>query len=248
VQNLKISLITVTRNAEKTISRCIDSVIAQTYPDIEYIVIDGASSDNTIQIIESYKLHISFFVSESDLGIYDAINKGINAATGDIIGILNADDFFVYIDVLSDIAEAFKTQNTDAVYADLNYINPNGSIIRKWRSGTYKQGFFNWGWMPPHPTFYAKKSLFENLGLYDLNYGSAADYELMVRFIHLKGVRLAYLNKLIVNMQIGGISNKNGFARLRAWNFDYRAMKKNGIRYPLVGVIFKPLRKVFQYV
>jgi glycosyltransferase involved in cell wall biosynthesis len=248
VQDLKISLITVTHNAEKTISRCINSVIAQTYPNIEYIVIDGASTDGTIQIIDSYKPHINFFLSEPDQGIYDAMNKGINAATGDIIGILNADDFFIYNDVLSNIAEAFKQQDIDAVYANLNYINLNGSIIRKWKAGKYKEGLFNWGWMPPHPTFYAKKILFEDLGLYDLKYGSAADYELMLRFIHLKGVNVYYLNKVIVNMEIGGISNRNAKTRLRAWGCDYRAMRKNGVVRPYISVIFKPLRKVFQYL
>jgi glycosyltransferase involved in cell wall biosynthesis len=248
VQDLKISLITVTRNAERTLSRCIDSVIAQTYPNVEYIVVDGASTDGTLKVIDRYKQHIDLFVSEPDKGIYDAMNKGINAATGDIVGILNADDHFVYNDVLNNIAQTFEHKVTEAVYADLHYLDPKGKIIRKWNAGVYEPGLFNWGWMPPHPTFYCKRSLFEDLGQYDLNFGSAADYELMSRFIHLKGINVKYLNKVIVNMEIGGISNKNSQNRVKAWSFDYKAMRKNGIALPCISIMFKPLRKIFQYL
>lgn len=248
MQDLKISLITVTRNAQKTLGRCIESVIAQNYTNIEYIIIDGASTDDTLQIISQYKQHINYFVSEPDLGIYDAMNKGITIATGDIIGILNSDDFFSYNDIMSNVAEVFATQNNDALYGNLDYVNPNGAILRKWVAKPYKHGMFNWGWMPPHPTFYCKRSLFENLGLYDLQYGTAADYELMLRFIHLNKINIFYLNKLLVKMVVGGASNNNYVNRIKAWGNDFKAMGKNGVKFPLMCVIFKPLRKVFQYI
>jgi glycosyltransferase involved in cell wall biosynthesis len=248
VQDFKISLITVTRNAQKTIGRCIESVITQNYSNIEYIIIDGASTDDTLQIINQYKQHINIFVSEPDAGIYDAMNKGIKLATGNIVGILNSDDFFAYKEILGDVATAFTTQNVDVLYGDLNYINPNGSIVRKWRSGAYKRGMFNRGWMPPHPTFYCKRELFEKWGAYDLKYGTAADYELMLRFIHLNKAAAYYLQTTMVNMVVGGQSNKSYLNRFKAWGNDYNAMRKNGVRFPLLCVVFKPLSKILQYI
>jgi glycosyltransferase involved in cell wall biosynthesis len=248
VQDLKISLITVTRNAEKTIRRCIESVIAQNYNNIEYIIIDGGSTDATMQIVSQYKQHIHLFISEPDEGIYDAMNKGIKKSSGNIIGILNSDDYFAYNDVISCVASAFTRQTADVVYGNLDYVSPKGAIIRKWHSGAYTTGMFNWGWMPPHPTFYCKRSLFEKMGLYDLQFGTAADYELMLRFIHLNKVNVYYLNKTMVKMNIGGISNKTYLNRLNAWIFDYKAMRKNGVKFPLLCIIFKPVRKIMQYL
>jgi len=248
VQNLKISLITVCQNAERTLARCIESVITQDYKNIEYIVIDGGSTDGTLQIIDQYKAHIDFFVSEPDSGIYDAMNKGIKHSSGNIIGILNSDDFFAYKDIISSVASVFAEKNVDVLYGNLDYINPNGGIIRKWNAGVYKDGKFNWGWMPPHPTFYCKRSLFESLGLYDLGFGSAADYELMLRYIHLNKVNVCYLNKTMVKMSIGGVSNRSYFNRLKAWRGDFKAMRKNGVLFPLLCVMFKPMRKIMQYL
>ncbi len=248
MQCFKISLITVTRNAQKTIGRCIQSVITQSYNNIEYIIIDGASTDDTLQIINQYKQHIDLFISEYDEGIYDAMNKGIKLATGNIIGILNSDDFFAYKETLADIATTFINENTDVLYGNLNYINLNGGIVRKWRSGAYTHGMFNKGWMPPHPTFYCKRLLFERWGKYDLQYGTAADYELMLRFIHLNKASTYYLNKTMVNMVTGGESNKSYFNRIKAWRNDYKAMKKNGIKFALLCICFKPISKLFQYI
>jgi glycosyltransferase involved in cell wall biosynthesis len=248
VSDLKISLITVTYNAQKTLDRCIKSVITQNYTNIEHIIIDGASTDGTLQIISKYNQHINFSVSEPDAGIYDAMNKGIKLATGDIIGILNADDFFADNDILSNVVAAFAEQQTDVLYGDLNYINPNGAIVRKWKSGRYRHGLFNWGWMPPHPTFYCKRSLFERYGFYKLQFGTAADYELMLRFVHTNKASAYYLNKVMVNMVLGGVSNKNYRNRIAAWGNDYNAMRNNGVTIPQMCVIFKPLRKIFQYI
>jgi glycosyltransferase involved in cell wall biosynthesis len=247
VQDLKISLITVSYNAESTISRCIKSVIAQNYKNIEYIIIDGASTDNTISVINQYKNKINLIISEPDSGIYDAMNKGIELATGDVIGMLNADDYFADTEVLSNVAFAFNDNKQDILYADLDYVSHDGKIIRKWRSGIYRHGMFNRGWMPPHPTFYCKKELFTKFGYYSLNYGTAADYELMLRFMHLNNTGAIYLKKVIIKMIIGGKSNKNLNSHVKGLFFDFKAMKKNGLRLPILAVILKPLRKVNQY-
>ncbi len=247
MSNLKISLITVVYNSQNTIRRCIESVISQNYSNIEYIIIDGGSTDGTLQIIEQYRAHINFFLSEPDKGIYDAMNKGINAATGKIVGTLNSDDFFAYKDVISCISEAFEQYDPDVVYGNLDYINLNGKVQRKWKAGNYKNNFFNWGWMPPHPTFYCKRELFEKLGAYNLQYGTAADYELMVRFIHYYKLNVYYLNRTIVKMGVGGVSNKAYINRYKAWKNDYRAMRKNGVFFPPLAIILKPIRKIVQY-
>ncbi|WP_426671957.1 glycosyltransferase family 2 protein [Mucilaginibacter sp. McL0603] len=244
---MKISVITVAFNAEKTIEHSIASVLGQKFNNVQYIVIDGGSTDDTIKIINKYKDKVDIFVSEPDRGIYDAMNKGIALATGDIIGTLNADDFYSDDHVLSEVAAGFTDPHTDILYGDLDYIEPSGKINRKWRSGKYKSGAFNWGWMPPHPTFYCRKKLFDELGAYKLDYGSAADYELMLRFIHSNKTNVYYLNKVMVKMVIGGISNKSFGNRVNALRFDLKAMRNNNIFLPGVTILFKPLRKIAQF-
>lgn len=248
MQELKISLITVTFNAERTIERCVQSVINQSYPNIEYIIIDGNSTDNTGQIISKYSSHLQAFISEPDEGVYDAMNKGIKIATGDIIGMLNADDFFADDDILLKVADAFKQRSIQILYGDLDYVNAAGKVIRKWRSGNYAKGAFNWGWMPPHPTFYCKKELYDKYGFYSLDYGTAADYELMSRFMVKNNINASYFQRVMVKMQIGGKSNKSLSNRVKASLNDYRAMKVNGISIPWVVVLLKPLRKIPQYI
>jgi len=247
MQGLKISIITVAINAQNTIERCITSVLRQNFKNVQYILIDGKSTDNTLQIIDKYKDSIDILISEPDNGVYDAMNKGIAVATGDIIGTINADDFFADDDVLYNIAKVFTEQDTGILYGDLDYIDPNDKVIRKWRSGKYKKGMFNWGWMPPHPTFYCRKKLFDDFGIYRLDYGSAADYELMLRFIHLNNTNTYYLNKVMIKMVIGGLSNKNVTNRVQAMRFDLKAMRNNNIFLPMVTILFKPLRKVVQF-
>jgi len=247
VQDLKISLITVCLNAESTILQCIQSVFDQNFKNIEYIIIDGGSTDKTLQIINQYKDKIDILLSEPDAGIYDAMNKGIKLAGGDIIGMLNADDSFTGNDVLSMVAEAFKQSNAGIIYGDLNFINSKGAIVRKWRSGQYSHGMFNWGWMPPHPTFYCNRELFHQFGFYSLEYGTAADYELMLRFMHYHRVKAFYVRKVLIGMKIGGVSNKSLGNRVKGLFFDLKAMRKNGISLPVVTLMFKPLRKINQY-
>lgn len=247
VHNLKISVITVSYNARRTIEQCIQSVINQNYQNTEYIIIDGNSSDGTISILEKYKKHIQVLVSEPDKGIYDAMNKGIALASGDVIGMLNADDFFAADDILTVVSDAFKNNDADIVYGDLDYVKPDGTTFRKWRSGPYKKGKFNMGWMPPHPTFYCRKEVFDKLGNYSLEYGTAADYELMLRFIHLNHSPVYYIARVLVKMSTGGVSNSNINNRIRALIFDMRAMYKNKILFPPIALLFKPLRKVRQF-
>ena len=247
MQDLKISLITVVFNAENTINRCIGSVISQDFRNIEYIIIDGGSTDNTIQIIQENKQFISHFISEPDKGIYDAMNKGIQLATGDVIGMLNADDVFADHTVLSTIANAFIQQDSDITYGDLDYVNGNEKVIRKWRSGNFTSKNLNWGWMPPHPTFYCKRHLFKKFGLYSLNYGTAADYELMLRFLYANNLRVSYIKKVLVKMKVGGKSNKNIISRVKGLFYDLEAMRSNDISLPVITLIVKPLRKINQY-
>jgi glycosyltransferase involved in cell wall biosynthesis len=244
---LKISVITIIYNAQDTIKRCIESVISQNYNNIEYIIIDGGSTDNSLQIINQYKSHIKILVSEQDKGIYDAMNKGIRLATGEIVGTLNADDFFAGQEVISAVAQAFSNNDTGIVYGDLDYINAAGKIIRKWKSNKCGKNSFQWGFMPPHPTFYCKRYLFEKQGFYSLQHGSAADYELMVRFMYKWKVRSFYLNTVMVKMQVGGVSNSNLMNRVKAWSFDLKAMRENNVFLPVLAIVLKPLRKISQY-
>src|ERR1700749_438279 len=209
VMGVKISLITVSFNARDTIEECIRSVIGQTYKNVEYIVIDGGSSDGTIEIINKYRDHIQHFESGPDKGIYDAMNRGIKIATGDLVGLINADDCFADRRVLESVGGIFANDQIKILYADLNYMDKLGKIFRKWRSGLYRYGKFNWGWMPPHPTFYCRKNLYDEFVLSSLDFGTAADYELMLRFMHKHKVDAFYLQKVLVEMKVGGISNKN---------------------------------------
>lgn len=207
---MKISIITVCFNSAKTIMDTIHSVANQDYTDIEHIVVDGGSTDGTVEII-SKTSSIAHFVSEPDEGIYDAMNKGISMANGDIVGILNADDFYNSNHVLSSIANAFENSSIDACYADLVYVDQNDTnkVVRYWKSSSFKQGLFLKGWMPPHPTFFCKKSVYEKYGVFNLEYKIAADVEILFRFIEQVGIKTGYLPELLVRMRMGGTTNKS---------------------------------------
>jgi len=245
---MKISIITVSYNSAKTIRDTIDSVIQQNYHDIEYILVDGKSTDNTIEIIKSYGNKISKFISESDKGIYDAMNKGIQLASGDIIGILNSDDFYADADVLKNVANHF-TVSIDGLYADLVYVDALNTtkIIRTWKSGAYKEGAFLKGWMPPHPTFFVRRKVYQNFGDFTNQLKSAADYELMLRFIHKEKIKVAYLPKIIVKMRAGGASNSSIKNRIKANKEDRMAWKMNGLKPGVFTLIRKPLSKLNQF-
>lgn len=245
---LKISVITVCYNAAGTIERCIQSVLAQQYAGLEYIIIDGGSTDGTLDIIGRYARHIHRLVTGPDNGIYHAMNKGLALAGGKVIGTLNADDYFAGNDVLAKIEQAFTTTNCDMLYGDLDFVDAQGKVTRKWRSGEYKPGSFNYGWMPPHPTFYVRRELFTQSGNYNPDYGSAADYELMLRFMHRQKVGVYYLPVVMISMQIGGVSTGGIKNRLAAWRNDYKAMRSNGVIMPLLALLLKPFRKIQQYI
>jgi glycosyltransferase involved in cell wall biosynthesis len=245
-----ISIITVVYNGENTIRDTIESVLSQDLPNLEYIIIDGKSSDSTVDIIKSYGNQITRFLSEQDGGIYDAMNKGIRLATGDIIGILNSDDLYANNQILSEVAQKFNCNTIDAVYGDLVYVDGNdlGRIRRNWKAGEYQEGLFLWGWMPPHPTFFIRKEWYEKHGDYRLDLGSAADYELMLRMIHKHKANPSYIPEVMVRMRVGGISNSKLKNRIDANKMDRKAWAVNGlVPYP-VTLLLKPVRKLFQFL
>ncbi|MEZ2334103.1 glycosyltransferase family 2 protein [Mucilaginibacter sp. RCC_168] len=245
---MKLSLVTVVYNAQDTIRQCIQSVINQNYPNLEYIIIDGGSTDQTLSIIREYHKFIHILVSEPDNGIYDAMNKGISRATGDVVGILNADDHFADADVLRSVAAIFAQHDIETLYGDLDIIDQHQQVIRKWRSGKCNRNSFKLGFMPAHPTFYCRRNLFNQFGFYNPGHGSAADYELMLRLMYLHQVKSFYLKKVMVNMRAGGISSKNLRNRIKAWQFDLLAMRQNKLPFPLLTLILKPLRKIVQFL
>lgn len=246
---MKVTIITVTYNSATYLQDCMDSVVGQTYSNIEHILIDASSTDGTLDIIKRYENHVAKWVSEKDRGMYDAINKGMEMATGDIIGILNSDDVLAGKDVIESIVKCFETYEVDSVYGDLVYVDKINSrkVLRYWKGFSYKRFRFHYGWMPAHPTFYFKSGLLKELGGYESHYFTAADYEFMARYLYRYRISAKYLNKLIVKMRVGGQSNNNIKTRLRANRRDYLAMKKNQIPFPFLVSILKPLSKLHQY-
>jgi len=246
---MKVSIITVTYNSEAFLEQTIRSVTEQTYPNIEYIIIDGASTDNTLTIISKYKNKIQHLLSEKDNGIYDALNKGIKMATGDVIGILHSDDFFTSNTVIEKVVAKITSDKSDALYADLYYVDKNDTdkITRKWHSGNYSHGAFVNGWMPPHPTFFVKKEVYQKHGAFNLDFKTSADYELMLRFIHKHQIKLSYLNEFIVKMRVGGQSNVSVNNRVVANIEDRKAWEVNGLKPRFYTLWLKPLRKIKQF-
>ena len=244
---MKISIITVCFNAEDTISDTIQSVLSQDYEDIEYIIVDGKSTDRTLKIIQSKPKRIKL-ISEKDQGIYDAMNKGINIASGDVIGILNADDVYKNKQVLSEVMNAFKN-NVSIVYGDIEYVNNDLSrVVRKWKAGIFRPGKFKWGWMPPHPGFFMKKSCYQRYGLFNLNLSTSADYELMLRMFEVHKLNHFYIPKIITSMRIGGVSNSSLKNRFAANKNDRKAWDIHPVNPFWFTFIMKPLRKLPQFL
>lgn len=246
---LKVSIITVCFNSSETIEKTIQSVVSQNYTNVEYIIVDGLSKDHTMEIINRYKNKISKVISENDNGIYDAINKGIGLASGDIIAILHADDFYANENVISMIADTFEREQVDSLYGDLQYVDRLDvqKIKRNWISGTYNKSNFLKGWMPPHPSFFAKKKCYDSFGVFNTVLKSAADYELMLRFLYKHNISVAYIPSVLVKMRVGGKSNLSFANRIKANREDKKAWALNGLTPGFFTFIRKPLSKLKQF-
>jgi glycosyltransferase involved in cell wall biosynthesis len=245
---LKISVITVVLNRRDTIEDTLRSVAIQSYGDVEHIVIDGCSSDGTLDVLNDCRNQIDVLLSEEDRGIYDALNKGIAMATGDVVGFLHADDVFADITVLSRIADAFADETVDATYGDLVYVREvdMARVIRHWSAGHFSKSKLMWGWMPPHPTFYVRRSIYTQLGGFDLRYRIAADYDTILRFLGRGKVRAAYIPEVLVKMRLGGVSNRSlANILLKSWE-DYLCLRRNGVG-GFGALVFKNLNKVGQF-
>lgn len=245
---MKISIITITYNSASSLQRALDSVQSQTYKDIEHVIIDGASTDGTRKLIEAYaKQHKNVkWVSEKDNGIYDAINKGIRLATGDVIGFLHSDDMFYSVDSIGQIAAAFEQNQADVVYGDLQYMRGN-KVVRRWKSNTFNPRALKYGWMPPHPTVYVRREVYQQVGEYDSWFRISADYDMILR-IFTAGYNTHYIPEVLVCMETGGASNKNTKARLSKTMEDYIVLKKNHVGAGYLTVACKQLRKVKQFI
>lgn len=244
---MKVSLITVSYNSAKTIEDTLRSVANQTYKHIEHIVIDGSSTDATTAIVKTYPQ--VRLISEKDTGIYDAMNKGIRAATGDIIGILNADDLYFDNTIIENVVRAFGSTSAESLYGDLVYVAQHNTtqVIRTWTAGKYRAGLFRWGWMPPHPTFFVRRGVYDKHGLFDLRLPLAADYEIMLRFLEGKKISTMYIPYTFVRMRIGGASNKNLANLLQNYRENALAWQYNNLPLPWYTLLLKRLRKVTQF-
>lgn len=233
---MKISIITATYNSEKTLKETLDSVLSQTYKDYEHIIIDGLSKDNTMEIVKEYEKKYDGklkYISEKDSGLYDAMNKGIKMATGDIIGILNSDDKYANENVLQLIANKFEETNCDGTYANLIFMDEETMTKPKriWKS---EHGKLENGWHPAHPTLYLKKEVYDKIGLFNLKYRIVADYDFMIRMMKDKTIKLEYINEYIVYMRIGGTSTAGIKGYIKNLKEAHNALKENKIKHPII--------------
>ena len=244
---LKVSIITAVFNGASTIADTIESVIQQDYKNIEYIVIDNQSTDGTIDIVRGYSDHIDTFISEPDQGVYDAMNKGIKLSTGDVIATLNSNDFYASKTIISQIVRFMESNNLDAAYGDLVYVDKNDTekTIRFWQPGKYKRGAFCRGWVPPHPSFFCRKNIFEKFGYFNAELQIAADFELMLRFIEKHQIKVGYLPKVIVKMRRGGKANVIKGIVKGNWEI-INSFKSNGLCISPWFFVLKPIEKIFQ--
>lgn len=246
---MKVSIITITYNSAATLRDTIESVLQQSYPSIEYIIKDGGSTDDTLAIARSYGDKIKL-IFQPDKGIYDAMNQGLAAATGDVIGLLNSDDFYADNTVIQEVVNKFKTTSADSLYGDLQYVDANDTskITRYWQAGEYNRLNFLKGWMPPHPTFFVKREIYKKFGFFKPEFKSAGDYEMMLRLLYKHQISAAYLPKVLIKMRAGGVSNVSFKNRLRANQEDRQAWKINDIQPKWFTLYAKPLSKVLQWV
>ncbi len=247
--NLLVSIITVSYNSRGTISDTIKSILGQTYKNIEYIIVDGSSIDGTIDLVNSFGKSISKFISEPDNGIYDAINKGIKLATGDIVGILNSDDFFCDNNIIERLVGSFREHEIGAVYGDVQFVDPikTSKIVRYYSSKFFNTGKFKFGFMPAHPSFYVKRELFKKLGYYKTDYKIAADFELLIRFLYNNQIKYKYIEMPFVSMRTGGVSNKSIRSVYTLNKEIARACKENEIKTNFIYIYSKYFIKVLEF-
>lgn len=245
---MKVSIITSCYNREKTIGQAIESVLAQDYPDIEYIVVDGASKDGSLEVINRYRNRIDRIVSEPDKGMYEAINKGIRMATGDIVGLLHSDDFLYATDTISRIAKRFEETGADFVYGNGLFVDAadTGKVVRNWIGGTYSKWKVRHGWLPLHPTCYIRKECMDRLGTYDESYRIAADSDLLFRYLYEADLKVEYLDEYIVRMRMGGLSTDSKRRRMM-WDEDIRMYRSHGLP-PTLTKLLKMAWKVPQFI
>jgi glycosyltransferase involved in cell wall biosynthesis len=243
----KISIITATYNSASTLKDTLESVAMQSYNNIEHIIVDGMSTDNTIAIAKKYDIKI---ICEKDNGLYDAINKGIKASTGDIVGILNSDDFFPNKDVITKVVETFIENNTDAVYGNIAFVKPDNltKIVRQYNSAKFTSSKFKYGYMPAHPSFYATKKCFELFGYYYTDYKIAADYELLMRFMYTHKISSSYINENLVYMRTGGVSNQNLNSRYILNKEIIKACKANNVNTNMALLSLKYFNKIGEFI
>lgn len=249
---MKVTIVTVAYNSIATLEDTIKSVLAQTYADMEYIIIDGASTDGTQELVRSYESIFNGrlkWISEKDKGIYDAMNKGIKMATGDVVGILNSDDYFTNDDVIERMAQSFEDKNLDAVYGDIHFIHDSepDKCVRYYSSKPFRPLWLRFGFMPAHPSFYCRKEVFEKAGLYKTDYKIGSDYEMMVRLFMVHKIKAKYLPMDFVTMRTGGASTRNFKSRLQLIKDDVRGCRENGIYTNPLMISMKFLYKIFEF-
>jgi len=242
---VKVSIITVVWNNKNTIKDAIDSVLNQTYKDIEYIIIDGASTDGTVEIVQSYGGKVSKFVSEPDKGLYNAMNKGVALSTGDVVGILNSDDFYIDEFVIEKVVKEFEEKNVDSVYADLVYVEPKNlnKTVRYYDSSKFNPSKFSYGWMPAHPTFFVKKDTYEKHGVFRTDLKIAADFDILIRFLLTHKISYSYMQEVLVKMRVGGVSTS--FNSIWINNIEtLRVCRDNGIKTNIFKILSKYPAKI----
>ncbi|PZX92480.1 glycosyltransferase [Flavobacterium aquariorum] len=248
---MKISIITVVYNNEKTIQEAMKSVLLQSYKNIEYVIIDGGSKDNTVNLIDEFKDQLGYFVSERDKGLYDAMNKGIKACSGDVIGILNSDDLYQDLDVLAAVMEQFNNDpDLDILYGDLVYVKSDDTnkVVRNWKSKSYCNNFFENANVPPHPSLFVRSKVYKEAGLFDLQYKLAADYELMLRMFKKHNFKSKYINRLIIKMRLGGATNQS-FTNIVNQNKEIlKAWKNNNLQAPVHLMPLRIFKRLTQFI
>ncbi len=247
---MKVSVITVVLNNREHLEDCLNSVFLQSYGDIEHIIIDGGSTDGTIDVIKKYEKRLSLWISEPDRGLYDAMNKGILKSSGDVIGILNSDDMYADEKVIEKVVGCFSNTSADSCYGDLVYVDRNAihQVRRCWKAGGYYKNNFHKGWMPPHPTFFVRRKIYKKYSGFNLDFPLAADYELMLRLLYGQNVSTVYLPECLVKMRTGGKSHPGLSNIFHNMAENYRAWKINGLKTNPLTFILKPLLKTMQYI